>query len=64
MSSEYIADVCLLPNIIAVISAKRLENKITRYLMFPANFHKTVLSQILKTILCKATPPKNGLEAT
>lgn len=64
MSFEYIDDVCLLPYIIAVISAKRLENKIIGYLLFTTNFCKTVLSQILKTVLCKTIPPKNRLEAT
>lgn len=64
MSFEYLDDVCLLPYIIAVISAKRLENKRIGYLMLPTNFPKTVFSQILKTVFCKTIPPKNRLEAT
>lgn len=63
MSFEYLDDVCLLPYIIAVISAKRLEYKRIGYLMLPTNFPKTVFSQILKTVFCKTIPLKNRLEA-
>lgn len=38
MNLEYMDDVCQLPYVIAVISAKRLENKIIGYLMFPLIF--------------------------
>lgn len=64
MVFEDIDYICLLSYIIAVISAKGLENKIIGYLMFPTNFLNSVLSLILKTMLSQTISPKNRLETT